>query len=71
MDHQTLTEFFMWCTISNGGLLVFWFAFTLFLPDLDYRLQSTFFPMPRVLFIHPSRKAAKPPSSQLVIQAVR
>ena len=47
MDHQTLTDFFMWCTIINGGLLVFWSAFILFSPDLVYRLQSTFFPMPR------------------------
>ena len=26
MDIQTLTTFFMWCTIINGGLFVYWAA---------------------------------------------
>jgi hypothetical protein len=47
MDIQTLTNFFMWCTIINGGLLIFWSVFILLTPGLVYRLQSTFFPMPR------------------------
>lgn len=47
MSIQALTDFFMWCTIINGGLLVFWSVFILITPDLVYRLQSTFFPMTR------------------------
>ncbi len=47
MDLQALTNFFKWCTIINGGLLIFWSVFILFTPGLVYRLQSTFFPMPR------------------------
>lgn len=47
MDMQALTNFFMWCTILNGGLLVFWSFFIILMPDLVYRLQSTVFPIPR------------------------
>ncbi len=47
MDMQTLTTFFMWCTIINGVL--FFLATTLFLlaPDLVYRTQKIWFPIPR------------------------
>jgi len=47
MDIQTITAFFMWCTIINGGLLVFWGIFLMFTPDLVYRLQVNWFPIPR------------------------
>ena len=47
MDIQTLTTFFMWCTILNGGLLVLWTVFCAFTPNLVYRMQSIFFPLPR------------------------
>jgi hypothetical protein len=47
MDIQMLTTFFMWCTILNGGLLVFWGLWCLIAPDLVYRIQSRFYPMPR------------------------
>ena len=50
MELQTLTAFFMWCTIINGGLLVLWTAFCMFAPDLVYRTQTTFFPLPRETF---------------------
>ena len=50
MDMQTVTAFFMWCTIINGGLLVLWTLFTLFAPDLVYRTQSRWFPIPREIF---------------------
>ena len=47
MDIQILTAFFMWCTIINGGLLVLWIVFCAFTPNLVYRMQSIFFPLPR------------------------
>ncbi|HIO92306.1 MAG TPA: hypothetical protein EYG68_05595 [Leucothrix mucor] len=50
MDMQTLTLFFMWCTIINGGILTLWSIFFMFSPDLIYRLQSRWFPVPRETF---------------------
>ena len=50
MDSQTLTTFFMWCTIMNGGLLVLWTVLCLSAPDLVYRTQSRWFPIPRESF---------------------
>ncbi len=50
MDVQTLTRFFMWCTIFNGGLLVLWAAMLLSAPNLVYRMQSVWFPIPRETF---------------------
>ncbi len=50
MDIQTLIRFFMWCTIINGGLLVLWSAMCIFAPDLVYRTQSKWFPIPRETF---------------------
>lgn len=47
MDISTLTTFFMWCTVINGGLLLLWTGFLLMTPDLVYRLQSKWFPMSR------------------------
>jgi len=47
MDIQTITTFFMWCTIINGSLLVLWTVFFMFTPDLVYRMQSKWFPLPR------------------------
>lgn len=50
MDLHQLTAFFMWCSIINGGLLVFWTLWLLLAPDLVYRIQTTFFPMSRDSF---------------------
>lgn len=50
MDIQTLRAFFMWCTIINGGILILWSAFFVFTPDLVYRTQSKWFPIPRETF---------------------
>jgi len=47
---ELLTDFFKWCTILNGGLLLFWSLFCMLTPDLVYRLQSQFFPLPRDTF---------------------
>jgi len=50
MDLQTLTDFFMWCTIINGALLLYWSMFCVFTPNLVYRMQSRWFPLPRETF---------------------
>ena len=50
MDVQTLTTFLMWCTIINGALLVLWTVMCMSAPDLVYRIQSRFFPIPRETF---------------------
>ena len=47
MDIATLTTFFMWCTIINGGSLLFWSAICAFAPDMVYRKQKMFFPITR------------------------
>ena len=47
MDIQTLTRFFMWCTIINGAMLVYWSIMTIITPDWIYRLQSKWFPISR------------------------
>ncbi len=50
MDLQTLTAFFMWCTIVNGGFLILWVGFCVLAPNLVYRTQSQWFPIPRETF---------------------
>ena len=50
MDIQTLTSFFMWCTIMNGALLLLWTTFCIFAPDLVYLTQSKWFSIPRETF---------------------
>ena len=47
MDIQTITSFFLWCTILNGGILAVWTIFFVFAPDFAYRTQSKFFPISR------------------------
>ncbi|MCK4818735.1 hypothetical protein KA005_23385 [bacterium] len=50
MDIQTLTRFFMWCTIINGGLLILWVLAQMAIPKLVYRIQVAFFPMSKESF---------------------
>jgi hypothetical protein len=50
MDTQTLTRFFMWCTIINGALLLLWIIMCRLAPDLVYRTQSKWFSIPRETF---------------------
>ena len=50
MDIQTLTSFFMWCTIINTGFLFFLAFIYLLVPNLAYRLQSRFIPISRETF---------------------
>ena len=50
MDIQTLTSFFMWCTIINSGMLIFLALIYMLAPNLAYRLQSKFIPISRETF---------------------
>ncbi|MEW8157484.1 MAG: DUF6868 family protein, partial [Candidatus Thiodiazotropha endolucinida] len=40
MNVQLITDFFMWCALINGGLLILWTLFILFAPELVYKTQS-------------------------------
>ncbi len=50
MDMETLTRFLMWCSIINGGLLVFSFLMIACAGDLVYRMHTRFLPMSRETF---------------------
>ena len=50
MTIQILSDFFMWCTIINGGIYLFWIVFVLLAPDFVYRVQSRWFPVSRQSF---------------------
>ncbi|MEN8208690.1 MAG: DUF6868 family protein [Candidatus Fermentibacteria bacterium] len=50
MDLITLRTFFMWCTILNGGLLIFSSLGLTFAGNLIYRIHSRWFKMPREAF---------------------
>jgi hypothetical protein len=50
MNIQTLTAFFMWCTIINGALFTFWAVMCLLTPNLVYRTQSKCFDISREQF---------------------
>ncbi|MHC4113857.1 MAG: DUF6868 family protein [Planctomycetota bacterium] len=47
MDIQTLTTFFMWCTILNVALLVFSSLICICAGDWAYRMHSKLFSIPR------------------------
>ncbi len=47
MNTETLTEFFKWCSIINVGLFALAAIFTTAAPDLTYKLQGRFYPLPR------------------------
>lgn len=42
-----LQSFLMWCTIINGGLLLFWTAIIGLAPGLVYNTQRHWFPLSR------------------------
>ncbi|MBM4277317.1 MAG: hypothetical protein FJ130_05445 [Deltaproteobacteria bacterium] len=50
MDIQTVRTFFMWCTIINGGLLIFSFLTCAYAREWVYRMHGKWFPMPRETF---------------------
>lgn len=47
MTIDSLTAFFMWCSVINGALLIFWSLLIILAPDTVYRLQSRWFPISR------------------------
>jgi len=50
MDVQTLTSFFMWCTIINTGMLGLSTILFMIAPDFIYRIQTMFFKISRESF---------------------
>lgn len=50
MNIEMLTEFFWWCTIINGGFLIYMTVLCAFAPNLVFKLQHAFFPIPRSRF---------------------
>ena len=50
MSIPILTNFFMWCTIINAGILIAATFFLVFTADFMYRRHSKWFPMPRESF---------------------
>jgi len=50
MDIQTLTAFFMWCTILNVALLLFSSLFCVCAGDWAYRIHSKWFPISKETF---------------------
>lgn len=47
MDIQTLTAFFMWCTIINVAVFAWAAIWFMAAPDFIYRMQTRLFPLPR------------------------
>jgi len=50
MDIATLRDFFMWCAIINGGLLVVSFLICGFAGDWVYKMHTRWFKIPRQSF---------------------
>ena len=50
MTIEALTDFFMWCTIINGGIYLLWLGFIILAPDFVYSVQSRWFPVSRDSF---------------------
>ena len=50
MPIETLTTFFMWCTIINAAILIYSSLFLWLAPDFIYRIQSKWFCISRETF---------------------
>ena len=50
MDVQTLTAFFMWCTIVNVAIFAWGAMWFVLAPDFIHRMQNRIFPLPRETF---------------------
>lgn len=50
MDVTILRNFFMWCTIINGAMLIFSWLFLMCAKDWIYNMQSKFFSVSRDAF---------------------
>lgn len=44
MHPATLSEFFLWCSVINTGLMLFWALILLLAPGWVYRTQKPYFP---------------------------
>jgi len=47
MQIESLTNFFMWCSVINGALLILISGMCILVPDTVYQLQSQWFPISR------------------------
>lgn len=50
MDIQALTDFFKWCTIINGSILIIWSVLCMSVPNSVYKIQARWFPIQREPF---------------------
>lgn len=50
MDIQSLTLFFMWCTVINAGILLLWALVFMVAPNWLYRTHSRWFSISRESF---------------------
>ena len=50
MNIQTLTTFFMWCTILNLGVLTLTSVMCIFFADFSYEMNHRFFSISREAF---------------------
>ena len=50
MSIETIAEFFFWCSVINGALLLTWTLSMMFAPDLVYRTQFRWFPVSQEAF---------------------
>ena len=50
MDIATAREFFLWCTVLNGGLLIISALILTCAGNWVYRMQSRWYPIPRDAF---------------------
>ena len=50
MGIESLTQFFMWCTVINVAIYIVWVLFVLIAPDFVYRLQTKWIPISRDTF---------------------
>ena len=50
MEIETLRAFFGWCTVINGGLLIFSFLMFAAAGDWVYRMHGKWFQVPRETF---------------------
>jgi len=50
MTIEIRTAFFLWCTLIDGGILILWTMFLVLAPDFVYRIQNSWFPIPRETF---------------------
>ncbi len=50
MSVQLMIDFFQWCSIINGVLLLLWIGMMMFAPDLVYKTQYRWFPVSRDAF---------------------